>query len=204
MRIRNVLLILFAVLVVAFALLNWQEFTRPTTLNLGFATLVAPLGLILLGLLALATLAFLAASASARTRHLMEARQQSRDLQAQRELADKAEASRFVELRQHLDNHLRESRQRESHAASETEQTLSRIQRELRQQIEQMQRLLALRLGEMEARLGARFDEGRHGMDASGRGGATVLLREQAPGPRAAEDGGGFDEVVHEGPQTGR
>ncbi|MEJ7930153.1 hypothetical protein WG922_09215 [Ramlibacter sp. AN1015] len=205
MRIRTVVLILAAVLVVAFTLLNWEEVTRPTTLSLGFATLAAPLGLILLGLLGLATLAFLAASASTHTRHLMEARQQSRDLQAQRELADKAETSRFVELRQHLDNHLRESRQREGQAASETEQTLSRIQRELRQQIEQMQRMMSMRLGEMEARLGARLDEGgpghAQGSNGSARSATTVLLRDEAP---RADQREGFDHVVQEDSQAPR
>jgi len=161
MRIRNVLFILAAILVVAFALLNWAEITRPTALNLGLTTVSAPLGAILLGLLVLATVLFLAAQASAHTRHLMESRQNAKALQAQRELADKAEASRFVELRQHLDEHLRETRQRETQGASQMEQTVSRLQRELRQELEQFHRAVTVRLGEMEARLTSRIEPGR-------------------------------------------
>lgn len=163
MRIRTVLFIIATVILVAFALLNWQEFTRPTELSLGFASVAAPLGLILLGLLVLAALVFMAAYASTHTRHLVETRQHAKALQAQRDLADRAEGSRFVELREHLDEHLRESRQRETQGAAELEQAMARIQRELRQQGEQLQRGLAMRLGEMEARLTGQLErlEGR-------------------------------------------
>jgi uncharacterized integral membrane protein len=161
MRIRNVLFILAAILVVAFALLNWEEVTRATTLNLGLTSLTAPLGVVLLGLLVLATVLFVAAQASAHTRHLMESRQNAKALQAQRELAENAEASRFVELRQHLDEHLRETRQRETQGASQMEQTVSRLQRELRQELEQFHRAMTVRLGEMEARLTSRIEPGR-------------------------------------------
>lgn len=161
MRIRNVLFILATILVVAFALLNWAEITRPTTLNLGLTALTAPLGAILLGLLVLATVLFLAAQASAHTRHLMEGRQNAKALEAQRELAERAEASRFVELRQQLEEHLRESHQRETQGASQMEQTVSRLQRELRQELEQSHRAMTVRLGEMEARLTSRLEPNR-------------------------------------------
>ncbi|TFZ04973.1 hypothetical protein [Ramlibacter rhizophilus] len=195
MRLRNVLYIVAGVLIVAFALLNWQEITRPTTLNLGFDTVTAPLGLILLGLLLLASLIFMAASASSHTRYLMETRQHAKAMQAQRELAEKAETSRFVELRQHLDNHLRESRQRESNSASEIEQTVSRIQRELRQQVEQVQRSLSTRMGEMEARLTRRMDGDSYGpTDAVPRPtGDEVLIADAsqpAPQPQKIDQAG--------------
>ncbi len=158
MRLRTVLLVLAAVALAVFAMLNWEEFTRVSTLNLGWQTVTAPLGAILLGLLALVTLLFIATSVATHTRHMMETRQHQRTLHAQRELAERAEASRFTDLRTQLDNHLRESRQREMNAASEMEQTVARIQRELRNQVEQLQRALGMRLGEMEARLEARIE----------------------------------------------
>ncbi|AEG93086.1 hypothetical protein [Ramlibacter tataouinensis] len=174
MRARTLVLIVAIAAVVLFALLNWQEFSRPTTLNLGWRTATAPLGLLLLGLLGLTLIAFLVSSASAHTRMLMESRQNAKALQAQRDLADKAEASRFTDLRQQLDNHLRETRQRETTAAAEFEKTMSNHQRELRNQLEQMQRSLSMRLGEMEARIDARLGH-QQPMAAPAMGAAPVI-----------------------------
>ena len=153
MRIRTVLLVLATVALVLFALLNWPEITRPTEINLGWQTVTAPMGLVLLGLLLLAGVVFLAISASSHTRHLVETRQHAKALQAQRDLADRAEASRFTDLRQQIETHLRESRQREATHATELDQSLGRHIRELRNQLQELQRGMAMRLGEMEARL---------------------------------------------------
>ncbi len=158
MRLRTLLIIVAAALMAAFVLLNWQVFTIPTSLNLGWQIVTAPLGLVMLGLLVLATAIYLISSAAAHTRNLMESRQHQRALQAQRDLAERAEASRFTDLRTQLDNHLRDTRQRDTQAASEVAQAMERIQRDLRNQGEQIQRALAMRLGEMEARLEARLD----------------------------------------------
>lgn len=156
MRIRTVLMVLATVAVVLFALINWPEITRPTELNLGWQTVTAPLGFVLLGLLLLASVVFLAIMASSHTRHLVETRQHAKSLQAQRDLAERAEASRFTDLRQQIETHLRESRQRDATHASELDQALGRHVRELRNQVLELQRSLAMRLGEMEARLAAR------------------------------------------------
>lgn len=158
MRLRTLLLIVAAALMAIFVLLNWQEFTRPSTLSLGWQTFSAPLGLVMLGLLALATAAYLIANAAAFTRNLMDTRQHHRALQAQRDLAERAEASRFTDLRTQLESHLKESRLRETNASAQIEQTVERLQRELRNQVEQMQRAMSMRMGEMEARLESRLD----------------------------------------------
>ncbi|HSW18405.1 MAG TPA: lipopolysaccharide assembly protein LapA domain-containing protein [Ramlibacter sp.] len=157
MRLRSILLVLATIVVVLFALLNWPEFNRLSTLNLGWRTVEAPLGLVMLGLLALGLVAVVISSAATHTRHLRDARQHHKDLQAQRDLAERAEASRFVELRARLDEHLRESRQREASTGGALEQTLGKGQRELRTQIELMMRSLSTRLDEMESRLEARL-----------------------------------------------
>ena len=152
MRARLVLLVLAILLVAGFAAQNWAEFNRPSPLNLGVTTVEAPLGLILLIVLGVALLVFIAAAASLRTRSLIESRQQSRALHAQRELADKAEASRFTYLREMLDTHLRENRG----VSPDLEKTLAQHQRELRNQLEQMYHLLTSRLAELERRLDSR------------------------------------------------
>ncbi len=153
MRARMLLLVLAIVLVGAFAYQNWSQVTAPSTLSFGVLQASAPLGLILLTLLGLTLLLYLGSTASMRTRSLMETRHHARELQAQRDLAEKAEASRFTELRQVLDTHLRESRQRESLANTELERAMAQHQRELRNQLEQMYHLLTSRLSELERRI---------------------------------------------------
>ncbi|MCY7317291.1 MAG: hypothetical protein LH617_00935, partial [Ramlibacter sp.] len=77
-------------------------------------------------------------------------------LQAQRDLADKAEASRFTDLRQHLDSTLKDLHQREAIAATELEKAVADGQRELRTQLDLMNRTLATRLAEIDSRLDTR------------------------------------------------
>ena len=90
--------------------LNWSEIIRPSPLLFGPVVMDAPLGAILLGLLALAVVVFALSAASMRTRTLLESRHHYKELEAQRALADKAEASRFTELRTHFDTHTARAR----------------------------------------------------------------------------------------------
>jgi hypothetical protein len=157
MRTRSIVLIVAILLVAAFAALNWGEMVRPTALSFGLFVTEAPLGAILLALLAVTLVLFLASTAAMRTQSLIEYRQHHKTLEAQRELADKAEASRFVDLRQHMDTQLREMRERDTISASEFEKSRTEAQREIRTQLEQINRTLAARLNEMESRLDARL-----------------------------------------------
>ncbi|HJY78056.1 MAG TPA: LapA family protein [Burkholderiales bacterium] len=108
MRIRTLIVVFLFLLVVLFAALNWAAFTAPTELWLGVATVRAPLGLILLAMIVFLAAVFLGYVVYLQTSFLMEARRNARELQAQRGLADQAEASRFTELRGHLDARLTE------------------------------------------------------------------------------------------------
>ena len=154
MRTRGILFVLAILLVAAFAALNWSEIARSVPLSFGFFVMNAPLGAILLGLLALAAVAFAVSSAAIRTQALVDSRTHHKTLEAQRTLADKAEASRFIELRNHLDAQLRELRERDAIAATEFQKAMVNSQRELRTQLEQMHRTLATRLNEMDTRAG--------------------------------------------------
>jgi len=107
-RIRTLIVVFLFLLVVLFAALNWAAFTAPTELWLGVATVRAPLGLILLAVIVFLAAVFLGYVVYLQTSFLMEARRNARELQAQRGLADQAEASRFTELRGHLDARLTE------------------------------------------------------------------------------------------------
>lgn len=106
MNLRSILLALALVLLAAFALVNWQAFTAPTRISLLVTEVQAPLGLIMLLVTAATTVLLLVYIAFQQAGVIVEARRYARDLKSQRELADKAEASRFTELRAWLEAEL--------------------------------------------------------------------------------------------------
>ncbi len=153
MRARTISLIAFILLVAGFVAFNWTEFMRPTTLSFGFKLVEAPLGLVMLGLLGLALVVFLAASAFEQTANLIESRKQAREIAVQRELADKAEASRFTELRNYLDQQTLATQQREAAAAASLNAALAQHKLEIKTQIEESSNSLSAYIGELEDRL---------------------------------------------------
>jgi len=108
MPLRTIVLLIILAVVALFAALNWSAFLAPTTLSLGFTQVQAPLGLLMLALLAAVTAVFLGYLVYLQTTALLESRRHAKELQAQRELADQAEASRFTELRSFIDSRLNE------------------------------------------------------------------------------------------------
>jgi len=133
--VRALAFFLVLVLVGLFALLNWDAFSALTPLSLGLTTVHAPLGVIMLGLVVFLCVLFTVWVISLQAASLMDARRQTRELQAQRDLADRAEASRFTELRGDL------------------MARLDRLQSELRLGVEQNSNSLAAHIGELEDRL---------------------------------------------------
>jgi uncharacterized integral membrane protein len=158
MRARLVLLLVAILLVAGFAALNSAEIMKPTPLNFGAFTTDAPLGAILIGLLGVALLVFLVASAATNARMRATEIRYHRDLQVQRDLAEREEASRFTQLRQHFDHHLRENRQRDAIVSTEFEKSMIQSHRDLRNQLEQINHTLATRLGELESRMEGRLE----------------------------------------------
>ena len=132
---RAIVFFLVLVFVALFALINWTVFSALTPLSLGFTTVQAPLGLIMLGLIAFLCVLFTVWVISLQANSLMDARRQTKELQAQRDLADKAEASRFTELR------------------SELVARLDRLQRESALTLEQSGNSVAAHIGQLEDRL---------------------------------------------------
>ena len=103
MNIRTIILLLISIAIAALAVLNWNALITPTTVSLGVTDIEAPLGAIMLGLTILLSVFFLAYVLSLQGSVLMDTRRHTKEMQAQRELADKAEASRFTELRSFLE-----------------------------------------------------------------------------------------------------
>lgn len=156
MRARLVYIILAALVVCGIAALNWPEVTRTTHLNFGLAAADAPLGAIMFGAFLLTLVVFLLSSAVTESRHVLLRNRHNRELQAQRDLAERAEASRFTDLRQHIDTTLRDARQRDTIASREFEKSMLQSHRELRTHLENMNRALMARLAELEAHIGGR------------------------------------------------
>ena len=103
MQLRSVVLLVTVLAIAALAALNWPALAAPSLVSLGVMSVEAPLGLLMLSLTVLLGIFFLAYVLSLQGSTLMDARRHTKEMQAQRELADKAEASRFTELRAFLE-----------------------------------------------------------------------------------------------------
>jgi uncharacterized protein HemX len=123
-------------------MLNWAAIMVPTTLSLGLTTAQAPLGLTLLGLLIALTLAFAIYMAMWQGTVLLDTRRHTKELQAQRALADAAEASRFTELRSVLQGEV-----------ERLSAQITALQTQLGTEIRQSSNSLAAMIGEFDDRL---------------------------------------------------
>ena len=153
MYLRTLLILIVLGAVAIFAAINWKAFMAPTTLSVVFATLEAPLGLILLAVVGLLTLLFLLYVVYLQSSVLMENRRNARELQAQRELAEQAEASRISQLRSFLESELRRLGEKTEESKVVVLAKLEALERELRSVVEQSGNTLAAYIGEIEDRL---------------------------------------------------
>jgi mannitol-specific phosphotransferase system IIBC component len=156
MRIQNALVLLVLALVGAFTALNWGAILATTSLSLGIATIQAPLGLIMLGLLGLLVAviaAFVVYVLYLQSTVLWDARRNARELQANRELADKAEASRFTELRTHLDATFKQQAQQDQSGQQSLLNRIDALEAALSLVVEQSGNSLSAAVGELEDRL---------------------------------------------------
>jgi hypothetical protein len=95
-----------------------------TTLSLGVAQVQAPLGLVVLAFTAVLGLLFIVHIVMQQAGAVAEGRLHAKELAAQRDLADRAEASRFSELRAYIDSELRRL---ETQAAEQRGAVLARV-----------------------------------------------------------------------------
>jgi uncharacterized integral membrane protein len=153
MRFRTILLLLAILLVAGFVALNVDEFTRVSLLSLGLTTIEVPLGLVMLLLLTVTLLVFLGSALYMQSKHVLEARTHTRELNAQRELADKAEASRFTELRTYLEEQALAEQRRESALGAVLADRFAEQQQVLLSRMEQLDNTLGAYMAELEDRL---------------------------------------------------
>jgi uncharacterized integral membrane protein len=159
MKLRALVLIGVLGLFLIFIVLNWTTIMAPTTLYLGVTRVNAPLGLVMLGMIALLTALFLVFVVYLQASVLFEARRHAKELQSNRELADKAEASRFTELRQHMDAEI----QKQATARAEAESTLlaklDALNADIHRAIDVSGNSLSAYIGELEDRLETKFSD---------------------------------------------
>ena len=153
MRAKTIFLVLFIAVVAAFVALNVGEFTRVSVLSLGFTSVQAPLGLVMLALLAAAAVIFLGVMIYLQSSNLLETRNYARELSTQRELADKAEASRFTELRQYLEAQAAAQQRREQAAEQVLGERFAAQNRVLMARVDQSDNSLAAHIGQLEDQL---------------------------------------------------
>lgn len=153
MRIRSLLLILVITLIAAFTVLNWNVFLANTTLSFGITTLEAPLGLIMLALLIFMVAYCLVYVLYLQSNVLMDTRRNAKELQTNRELADKAEASRLTELRGFVEAGLKQGAEQDKAAQQALMARLDAMENSLRTTVEQSGNSLSAYIGELEDRL---------------------------------------------------
>jgi len=153
MKLRAIVLLVLFVLLVAFTLANWGAITAPTQISILIARVEAPLGLIMLLFLVGVVGVFLFLMVFQQAGVILETRRYAKELAAQRMLADQAEASRFTELRKHLDARL----DRLDEGGGSPDETLveriDRLEAALREHIDHAGNTLAAYIAEVDDRV---------------------------------------------------
>ena len=153
MYLRTLFLVLALGALALFTAANWSAFIAPATLSVIFATIEAPLGLVLLSVVVLLTALFLIYVVYLQSSVLFETRRHARELHAQRELAEHAEISRLHDLRSSLEAQLQTLGKQTEQAKTELSARLDQIEGDLRQSIAQCQNSLAASIAEIDDRL---------------------------------------------------
>jgi len=153
MYLRTVLIIFVLATLAFFVAMNWNAFMAQTTLSLGFTSIEAPLGLVLLGITGILTLLFLIYLVYLQSSALIETRRHGRELQSQREIADRAEESRFQQLRSAMEAQLRDLENQGKDSRAAIIARLDELERQVRSTVEQSGNTLAAYIGEIEDRV---------------------------------------------------
>jgi len=152
MYLRTLLILTVLGLIAVFSALNWGAFIAPTVLSLGFTSVEAPLGLILLAIVALLTVLFLVYITYLQSTVLLDSRRHARELQVQRDLTEQAETSRFNQLRTLMETELEKLSGDMDQSKSLLLTRLEQLERDLRAALEQTGNSLAAYIGELEDR----------------------------------------------------
>jgi len=153
MRFRTLILFLVLALTGLFALVNWPAFTTPTAVSVVFGTIQAPIGAIMLGVVFLLGAMCLAYLIYVQGSALMESRRHGKELQAHRELAENAEASRFTELHNFVNAELRAAAQMQADTRAQILARIEQLEQRTRLALQETGNSLSSYIGALEHRI---------------------------------------------------
>ena len=141
------------ILISLFAVANWTLLTAPASLNFLLFTVEGPFGLVLFGAIVVFAALFAVYAVSVRTSGLLETRRHIRDLEAQRKLAEDAEASRLTQLRAEVKQELAAVRSAVDSARGEVIGRCDALEQGLARQIGETTNALFASVGEVDDKL---------------------------------------------------
>jgi len=153
MGLRTGILLIVVLLIAALAALNWGTLSTPTSMSLGITQVTAPLGLVMLGLTIVLGIVCLAYVFYLQSSVMLEARRHNKEMQAQRDLADKAEASRFTELRTYLDAQEQARAARHAELQSRLASRIEQLESAFKTRVDQSDNTTAAHIGQLEDRI---------------------------------------------------
>lgn len=153
MHLRSVFLLLLFVLCSVFLIVNWEGVMAEVNVNLLWTEIQAPLGLILLmgpGLLILICLIYGFVQQAGLS---MELRRVNKQLQQARDLAQKAELSRFTELKSEMQKQITELQNQSASRHSSLMAAVNGVQAAVDESAQETVNSLSASVGEVEDRL---------------------------------------------------
>lgn len=153
MHLRSVFLLILFVLCSVFLIVNWEGVMAEVNVNLLWTEIQAPLGLILLlgpGLLILLCLIYGFVQQAALS---MDLRRVNKQLQQARDLAQKAELSRFTELKNELQKQIMELQNQSAARHSSLMAAVNGVQAAVDESAQETVNSLSASVGEVEDRL---------------------------------------------------
>ena len=152
MHLRTVFLLLLFVLCSVFLIVNWEGVMAEVNVNLLYTEIQAPLGLILLGpgLVILICLVYGFVQQAALS---MELRRVNKQLQQARDLAQKAEQSRFTELKNEMQKQILDLQNQSASRHSSLMAAVNGLQSAIDESAQETVNSLSASVGEVEDRL---------------------------------------------------
>lgn len=142
MRLRTISVLVVLILIAGFLWLNWPAITAVAKFDLVLATIEAPVGLVMLAIIGLIVATFTIYLVVSQGAMLLEARRSGRELQAQKAVAERAETSRYIELRELIQAEFARLGER-----------LIEVQGEMRRDIQNGENSIAATIAELDDRL---------------------------------------------------
>ncbi|MGJ8619967.1 MAG: LapA family protein [Methylophilaceae bacterium] len=153
MKVLNFIILIVCVGLIIFAVSNWQAIITPIPLSLVFMETNAPLGLILLATTGLLALLFLGFVVYMQSSTLMLRKRLNKELEAQRKLADEAEASRIAELKSYLQAELQQLSNQSADIHQKTADRIAALEATVKDTVVETGSTLTAYIGELEDRL---------------------------------------------------